>query len=335
MKKIVLFIIVLNSIFCGLLFSTDDISGKNWQQATASAEFSKRKAHASVVFKDKMWVIAGFTQKGKKIFNDVWYSVDGKTWTCAAINAEFSPRIKPVLLVFKEKLWIIGGFSFNNNKSELFNDVWCSEDGVSWKCITKKTAFNKQMLYDGVVFKGKMWIIGGTVPDDIKNPKTDISAVWSSGDGKKWIKECDLKEFGWTIHSHKCIVYQDNIWILWGYHPMNPRLLIWKSPDGKKWENVKSDQDFLQNTEGNPKDRGGHQTLVYKNYMWRIAGDNSNDCYNDVLKSVNGDKWQIVSNISQFPKRANHTALIYKDKMWVIAGVTSMMDELNDVWWSE
>ena len=45
-------------------------NGTTWTEATASAPFSKRDGHSSVVFDNKLWVIAGYDDGSLK--NDVW-----------------------------------------------------------------------------------------------------------------------------------------------------------------------------------------------------------------------------------------------------------------------
>ena len=90
-----------------------------WTQATASASFSTRRGHTSVVFNNKMWVIGGYT--GSSNLNDVWYSSDGATWTRATASASFSKRRHHTAVVFDNKMWVIGGY---DNGGANLNDVW-------------------------------------------------------------------------------------------------------------------------------------------------------------------------------------------------------------------
>jgi len=73
MKKLkVLFAIVLiNYIFTSLIFAQQE--SMVWIQATANAGWSAESGHTSVVFNNKMRVIAGYTNGGS---NDVCYSSD-------------------------------------------------------------------------------------------------------------------------------------------------------------------------------------------------------------------------------------------------------------------
>ena len=87
-----------------------------WTRATASASFSKRRVHTSVVFDNKMWVIGGYDTAN---LNDVWYSSDGATWTQATPSASFYTRAYHTSAVFDNKMWVIGGYN-----GSYLNDVW-------------------------------------------------------------------------------------------------------------------------------------------------------------------------------------------------------------------
>ena len=67
------------SICALLLASTSVRAAEIWMQAAASAPWSERFSHASVVFNGKMWVIAGTFTFSQKV-GDVWSSADGVSW---------------------------------------------------------------------------------------------------------------------------------------------------------------------------------------------------------------------------------------------------------------
>ena len=97
-----------------------------------------RADHTSVVFKDKIWVLGGYTGE---YMNDVWSSKDGETWTeskppenadkdTAGTDANWWPaRDRHTSVVFKGKIWVLGGFDL----TDPINDVWSSPDGSVWK----------------------------------------------------------------------------------------------------------------------------------------------------------------------------------------------------------
>ena len=78
-------------------------------------------------------------------------------------------------MVFNGKLWVIGGFDGSNR----LDDVWSSEDGVTWEEATDEADWDARSGHSSVVFDGKMWVIGGFGANRLGD-------VWSSEDGANW-----------------------------------------------------------------------------------------------------------------------------------------------------
>ena len=55
------------------------------------------------------------------------------------------------------RLWVIGGA----DDSVRFEDAWYSTDGINWTKASSQTDLGRESA-GGVVFGGKMWLIGGT-----------------------------------------------------------------------------------------------------------------------------------------------------------------------------
>ena len=106
--------------------------GSNWQQATASADWSARNGHTSLIYDNKMWVIGG--NDGTNRFNDVWYSTDGINWEQATDDAAWSARQNHTSLVYDNKMWVLGGAGKR--------DVWYSTDGINWEQATDDAAWS-------------------------------------------------------------------------------------------------------------------------------------------------------------------------------------------------
>ena len=81
--------------------------GINWTQTTASADWSGRRGHTSLVYDNKMWVLGG--EDGTNRFNDVWYSTDGINWVQATGSADWSGLYNHTSLVYNNKIWVLGG----------------------------------------------------------------------------------------------------------------------------------------------------------------------------------------------------------------------------------
>ena len=140
--------------------NTNDVwsssDGITWTQATASANWSVRIFHSSVVFDNKIWVIGG-TDNGSHN-GDVWYSSDGISWTQATANAPWVTRYAHSSLVYNNKIWVIGGYQGGYK-----NDVWSSTDGTTWTQATAGAPWAGRLHHTSLVFNNKIWVIGGGI----------------------------------------------------------------------------------------------------------------------------------------------------------------------------
>lgn len=134
--------------------------GTTWTNANPPTNFPARYGHSSVVFDGKIWVIGG-TDDSVGTYNDVWNSTDGITWYQANASAGFLPRYGHSSVVFNDgsgdKIWVIGG----TDGSQVFNDVWYSEDGIIWTQATASAPFLARYGHTSVPFDNRMWVIGG------------------------------------------------------------------------------------------------------------------------------------------------------------------------------
>lgn len=90
--------------------------GVHWTQATDAAGWTARRFHSSVVYQNRMWVIAGY-HRGNR--NDVWCSHDGVHWREVTSDSLWPIRHEPSCLVFQDRLWLLGGYG-----DQLYDDVW-------------------------------------------------------------------------------------------------------------------------------------------------------------------------------------------------------------------
>lgn len=166
---------------------------------TAAANFPARGSHASAIFDNKMWVIAG---SASNQLNDVWYSSDGASWLQATSSADFTPRNGTTSAVFDNKLWVIGG----NDPSTWQSDVWSSSDGVTWTEATPAASFSGRVGHTTTTFDNKLWLVGGWDG----NAKNDI---WYSTDGVDWEEVSTASPFS-ALSSHTSVVFDHRIWLI-------------------------------------------------------------------------------------------------------------------------
>ncbi|WP_437192663.1 Kelch repeat-containing protein [Planctomicrobium sp. SH527] len=99
------------------VWSSDD--GVNWRQETAKAPWHERLWFSSVVYRDHIWMIGGWSNNPSKNWNDVWYSRDGREWKQLKTEHVWKERHEHSAFVFQDQIWIAGGHA-----QPLSNEVW-------------------------------------------------------------------------------------------------------------------------------------------------------------------------------------------------------------------
>lgn len=295
------------------------ISGDNWTQRTAAAQFPARQDFTVLVFSDKLWVIGG--SNSETIYSDVWYSADGVTWTEATASAAFGKRFAHAAVVFDGKMWVIGGVDEN---SESKNDVWFSADGATWTEATADAGFPARYAHSSTTDGYRMWVIAGRSGD------TDMNDVWSSADGVTWSEATASAEFS-VRQDHSSVYFNDKIWVIGGINMLDEDSLmlddVWYSSDGATWTNAAA---------GAFEGRDDMALVVASGKMWMLGGFmNPHDRINEVWSSTDGVAWYKVSTILNFTARCMLGGAYFSDRLWVIAGQTGPSTRVNDVWSSE
>jgi hypothetical protein len=237
--------------------------GITWNGVSSPVVVPQRDWASSAVFKDALWVIGGKTDETQALHHDAWYSSDGFTWSDIQPAAEFSPRFGHSTVVFKDRIWVIGG-NLGNMSDNLANDVWYSDNGISWQQATPAAEFSPRSDHSSFVYQDKIWVIGG------RNSHDYFYDVWYSGDGIHWTQATASAPFGDT--SIKAVVFDGRIWVLqttygrkatypWGTEK-SPG--IWYSYDGITWTKVMSSPGFFD------EEYNGRQPvpIVFDNRLW-------------------------------------------------------------------
>ena len=325
-----------------------------WIKATSSANWEDRDSHATVVYKDKIWVMGGVNANGhvisenpgnvdygdSKYFADVWSSPDGTNWQLATNNAAWGERRSVETVDFKGKMWLMGGWG---PKVGYKNDIWSSTDGINWKQEAVSSAWPAREGHQLVVFQGKMWLIGGVnygthhiLPwlfgGFTVGHNTLYNDVWSSEDGIHWTQSTNNASWSprWDFASE---VFNEKIWVIDGmdYYGQDGHLFhdIWSSVDGKNWKLENANPPFAT--------RQGNAALNYQNKLWVVSRLNSAEYgngANDVWYSSNGISWQKTKQDSEWLGREDLGIVIFKDKMWALGGMDKNYHWNNDVWHS-
>lgn len=208
------------------VWSSDD--GVIWN-FMGNAPWSARHGAGAVVFDNRMWILSGDGH------TDVWSSIDGVHWVKELDNAPWGKRYAPYVVAYRDKIWLMGGDSFYADSGYGYNDVWSSDDGITWTQVNDNAPWMPRGLIHGnVVFDDKIWLIGG----GLKGPLEDVSYadVWNTTDGVVWNKISDSVPWEGRFHF-SVAVHDSRIWITDGSVGNSENLTneVWSSSDGIEW----------------------------------------------------------------------------------------------------
>jgi hypothetical protein len=110
----------LNDVWC-----SED--GEHWTQVTPHADWSPRLWFSSAVYRDRMWVLGGWSDKPSKNWGDVWWSKDGKDWNQLKSDVIWKERHEHSAYIHQDKLWIAGGHAW-----PLSSEVWSLDIPPNW-----------------------------------------------------------------------------------------------------------------------------------------------------------------------------------------------------------
>lgn len=108
------------------VWSSED--GIHWTKLSDSAPWQERLWFSSVVYRDRIWVMGGWSNNPYKNHSDVWSSKDGITWEEFKSEHVWKERHEQSAFVFQDKIWIAGGMT-----PPLVNDVWSLKLPKDWK----------------------------------------------------------------------------------------------------------------------------------------------------------------------------------------------------------
>ena len=215
---------------------------------------------------------------------------------------------------FKNRIWIIGG----SNRSDYFNDVWSSADGKKWKkhdtyvkgdLTKKKPIWSARYNIATIVFKNKIWIMGGVGNNNYYND------VWSSADGEAWEKhttrnEDTIKTDIWSERIIDAFVkFNDRIWIFGGNNFPYKYNDVWSSADGETW---KKHSTGISDTKITTFWSGSDSAIVFNDEIWLIDSDTG------IWKSEDGEVWTTFGNKDII--LGNATLLQWDNKLWILGG---------------
>jgi len=259
------------------------------------------------------------------------FNPDDLEWKQVTADIPWSARDSHGVVVFQDKIWLMGGLNGNGfqdkNGNVLYwkvphySDVWSSKDGRDWQLVIKNAPWSKRRSIQAVVFKNKIWLVGGWGPGIGYS-----NNIWISENGINWEK-IEPKGGLPSIEGHQLVVFDDKLWLIGGvrYDERKEKNYVWSSEDGINWTEI------VENALWAP--RWDHTVTVFKNKLWLIGGMNLNgEIYNDVWSSEDGKNWLLVIDNPPWPERQGHGSVVFQNKLWIIGRHDN---KNNDVWYSE
>jgi hypothetical protein len=327
--KLLIALLVTLLLFCidSPSFGQTPPTSPDWVKVTDKVAFAARDSSGEVVFHDRMWILGGWLNSESEPPRDVWNSADGITWSQVTNNAPWKHSDLPTSLVFNDQIWMLGGWHNGRRPgASASNQVWRSKDGAAWEQTTDKAGWSPRLGAAGVVFHGKMWILGGIeryyygTDQDLRND------VWNSADGKEWTQV--TAQAPWSPRAyHAALVFDDKIWIFGGgnyvpnYQAQND---VWCSNDGIQWTRV------TEHAAWSP--RIWFSANVYRNQMWVLGGwsNNPSKNWNDVWHTKDGKHWTPLNTPTIWPPRHEQSTFVFQDQLWLATG--NAWPLVGDVW---
>jgi hypothetical protein len=142
--------------------------GVTWTQVTSGAGWPPRgMIGGSAVFRGRIWLLGGGTYEtpgspARRFTNDVWSTADGVEWQRHVAEAPWPPRQYHDVAVFDGRLWVLEGYGYSPSSSTPgnLNDVWYSEDGVTW-CELPGTPWAPRHAASLFVHADALWVVAG------------------------------------------------------------------------------------------------------------------------------------------------------------------------------
>jgi hypothetical protein len=277
--------------------------GVNWKQETESAAWPVRSAHASAVFKNRIWIVGGHGNVSGEYgaewddHRDTWSSADGVNWRQESTSGPW--WLGRVLTVHNNRLWALGAEG---------NDAQSSSDGVNWRRETAAVQWFPRPHPASVVFNGRIWVLGGG------SDSAKFNDIWSSDDGIQWKQE--TASAPWAARfGHACVVFNNRIWILGGvsspgrfqnvYHND-----VWSSADGRAW----TQESAAAPWEG----RSGLTAVVFDNRLWIFGGGNPYANVNDTWSTTDGVNWTQETATAAWPDGSQPAPVVFNNRLWVL-----------------
>jgi len=201
--------------------------GLTWAEHVKT-DWGERIYHSIVYFKGRLWMYGGLDYEARTFLNDIWSSSDGLTWSNLG-SAAWPGRGGHAVVAYQDRLWLFGGathISADRSTDGFLNDVWVSDDGVTWTPVTHAAPWTPRDKAGVLVFRDHLYLLGGQGTAD----------VWRTSNGREWTLMVDQAGWG-PRHDFAHVFYEDRLWVFGGWTGRSTNALndVWYSYDGGSW----------------------------------------------------------------------------------------------------
>jgi hypothetical protein len=217
--------------------------------------------------------------------------------------------INPVVLSYKGQLWAMAG--------QYSNTVYNSPDGRAWIQVSGGAPWVGRRNAAGVVYLGKMWLMGGESTSGDKND------VWWSEDGSNWTQTTSAAPWG-PRFGLCAVVFQSRMWVFGGMdHDGNVYNDVWSSTDGVSWTQQTLTAAWSK--------RDSAAAAVFNGRVWIMGGLNDGNSIQDVWSTADGINWQQAAT-PPWASRFDACAAVVHGSLYLMGGINTQTRELFDTW---
>lgn len=269
---------------------------RGWNTFSSGTDFKALSGAILLGNTDTLWLFSPDTAKA--IFN----TRDGQAWTqVASFDDRFPARSNAGGVYWKGQFWLMGG----DTGAQRLNDIWSSSDGKQWAPVTANAAWAGRSNFGCVVFKDKLWVLGG-----VDQNYQWLNDLWCSSDGSNWQK---IGTAGWSPRSRFGVAASDTTLYVVGGQTDNNTLSaqVWSSSDGSTWQQPTS---LPASTRSDPIVFTGDGGVFV---MGGIAPDGS--ALGD-LNAYSGSSWSVLPGLAWSVSRPGCT--LFRGGVWMAGGTT-------------
>ncbi|HKQ99594.1 MAG TPA: hypothetical protein VJT09_02910 [Pyrinomonadaceae bacterium] len=286
----------------------------SWVKVTDAAAFPGGYNFPVFTVGKEMWALYGTG----------WRSNDGRDWKNANLpSVGLSPAYQS-FVQFNDAIYALGTMEGNYTNMKLGSRISRTSDLKRWEVVAEKSELPLRVFYSTVVFRGKIWMIGGW--DGLR----DYNDVWSSADGVRWKKVAD--DCAWPPRSRaSAVVFKDRLWLIGGGgFDGKASNEVWSSADGINWTRATESMARMPIF--------GYSAIVYDDKIWLIGANRDGVFTSSLLSSDDGINW--VEAQAPWSPRGGTATWVFDNKLYMTGGKYSVEENgnlkfiySNDVWY--